>query len=126
MYTLITVLIIITCILLALIVLVQNSKGGGLASGLGSSNQIMGVRKTTDMLEKLTWGFGIALMVFCLFGTMMMPKGAENQEDSKLLEQVSNTAIPTTPAPAPQAPASATPPPAATNQPAATTTPAGQ
>ncbi|MFZ9942868.1 MAG: preprotein translocase subunit SecG [Bacteroidia bacterium] len=118
MYTLITVLIIITCLLLALIVLVQNSKGGGLASGLGSSNQIMGVRKTTDMLEKLTWGFGVALMVFCLFGTMMMPKGGENQEDSKLLEQVSNTAIPTAPAPAPQAPAANTPPPAANTPPA--------
>jgi preprotein translocase subunit SecG len=120
MYTLITVLIIITCLLLALIVLVQNSKGGGLASGLGSSNQIMGVRKTTDMLEKLTWGFGIALMVFCLFGTMMMPKGVESQEDSKLLEQVSNTAIPTAPALAPvnQAPAANTPPPATNTPPA--------
>ena len=109
MYTLITVLIIITCLLLALIVLVQNSKGGGLASGLSSSNQIMGVRKTTDMLEKLTWGFAVALMVFCLFGTMMMPKGAANQEESSIIEQVSNTAVPTAPqAPAaPQQPAAA-------------------
>ncbi|MFM7053949.1 MAG: preprotein translocase subunit SecG [Bacteroidota bacterium] len=108
MYTLITVLIIITCLLLALIVLVQNSKGGGLASGLSSSNQIMGVRKTTDMLEKLTWGFAVALMVFCLFGTMMMPKGTVNQEESTILEQVSNTAVPSVPA-NPQ-PASNTPP----------------
>lgn len=108
MYTLITVLIIITCLLLALIVLVQNSKGGGLASGLSSSNQIMGVRKTTDMLEKLTWGFAVALMVFCLFGTMMMPKGAVNQEESTILEQVSNTAVPS--APANPQPATNTPP----------------
>lgn len=109
MYTLITVLIIITCLLLALIVLVQNSKGGGLSSGLSSSNQIMGVRKTTDMLEKLTWGFAVALMVFCLFGTMMMPKGPANQEESSIIEQVSNTAVPTAPkAPAaPQQPAAA-------------------
>ncbi len=109
MYTLITVLIIITCLLLALIVLVQNSKGGGLASGMSSSNQIMGVRKTTDMLEKLTWGFAVALMVFCLFGTMMMPKGAANQEESSIIEQVSNTAVPTAPkAPSsPQQPAAA-------------------
>ena len=56
MYTLITVLLFITCILLILIVLVQNSKGGGLASNFQASNQIMGVRKTTDFLEKATWG----------------------------------------------------------------------
>jgi preprotein translocase subunit SecG len=73
MYTAITVFIIIICILLALVVLVQNSKGGGLASGFSSSNQIMGVRKTTDVLEKLTWGLAIALMVFSIAGTMVMP-----------------------------------------------------
>jgi len=57
MYTLVTVLLFITCILLVLIVLVQNSKGGGLASNFQSSNQIMGVRKTSDFLEKATWVF---------------------------------------------------------------------
>ena len=56
MYTAISVLIFIICVLLILIVLVQNSKGGGLASSFASSNQIMGVRKTTDFLEKATWG----------------------------------------------------------------------
>ena len=55
MYTAISVLIFIICVLLILIVLVQNSKGGGLASSFASSNQIMGVRKTTDFLEKATW-----------------------------------------------------------------------
>ena len=64
MYTLITVLLFITCILLILIVLVQNSKGGGLASNFQSTNQIMGVRKTTDFLEKATWTLVIALVVF--------------------------------------------------------------
>ena len=54
MYTAISVLIFIICVLLILIVLVQNSKGGGLASSFASSNQIMGVRKTTDFLEKAT------------------------------------------------------------------------
>ena len=47
---------------MCLIVLIQNSKGGGLASGFASSNQIMGVRKTTDFLEKATWTLA-ALMV---------------------------------------------------------------
>ncbi len=66
---LISVLIIIVCILLALIVLIQNSKGGGLSSSFASNNQIMGVRRTADVLEKTTWGFAIALFVLCLLGT---------------------------------------------------------
>jgi preprotein translocase subunit SecG len=55
MYILFTILIVIASVLLILLVLVQNSKGGGLAAGFSSSNQIMGVRKTTDFLEKATW-----------------------------------------------------------------------
>lgn len=55
MYIFITILIIIAAILMIFAVLVQKSKGGGLASGFASSNQIMGVRKTTDFLEKFTW-----------------------------------------------------------------------
>ena len=55
MYLFITILILIASIFLILIVLVQNSKGGGLASGFSSTNQIMGVRKTTDFVEKATW-----------------------------------------------------------------------
>ena len=66
---LISVLILIVCVLLALIVLVQNSKGGGLSSSFASNNQIMGVRRTADVLEKTTWGFAIALFVLCLLGT---------------------------------------------------------
>lgn len=55
MYIFITILILLASVLMILIVLVQKSQGGGLASGFSSSNQIMGVRKTTDFLEKTTW-----------------------------------------------------------------------
>ncbi len=55
MFTLISVLIVMVCILLVLVVLVQNSKGGGLAANFGASQQIMGVRRTADFLEKATW-----------------------------------------------------------------------
>ncbi len=55
MFQLVVVLLVIVAVLMCLIVLIQNSKGGGLASGFASSNQIMGVRKTTDFLEKATW-----------------------------------------------------------------------
>ena len=63
MYTLIIVLVILAAILMCGIVLIQESKGGGLASGFSSSNQIMGVRKTTDFLEKATWGLAITMVV---------------------------------------------------------------
>ena len=67
----ITALIILICIitvLLILIVLIQNSKGGGLTGEFGGlgSNQLMGVKKTTDLLEQITWGLGIAMMVLSL------------------------------------------------------------
>jgi len=64
-----SILIILVCALLILIVLVQNSKGGGLSSSFSSNNQIMGVRKTADFLEKTTWGFAIALFVLYLIAT---------------------------------------------------------
>lgn len=66
MLSLIIVLIAITCVLLGLVVLVQNSKGGGLASNFASSNQIMGVKKTTDFIEKATWTLAVVVMVLSL------------------------------------------------------------
>ncbi|MDR2474971.1 MAG: preprotein translocase subunit SecG [Bacteroidales bacterium] len=68
MYLFISILILILAILLVLIVLVQNSKGGGLASGFSSSNQIMGVRKTTDFLEKATWSLAAAVIALSIIG----------------------------------------------------------
>jgi len=59
-------LIVLVCIFLALIVLVQNSKGGGLTSTFGGGNQIMGVKKTADVLEKTTWILAAILVALCL------------------------------------------------------------
>jgi preprotein translocase subunit SecG len=67
MLTLIIILIILACLVLGFFVLIQNSKGGGLASNFAGSNQIMGVRKTADFLEKATWTLAFAVMVLCLF-----------------------------------------------------------
>jgi preprotein translocase subunit SecG len=74
-YILISVLVLITCVLLILIVLVQNSKGGGLASNFASNNQIMGVRKTTDFLEKATWTLAIVLVSLTLASSFVIPRG---------------------------------------------------
>jgi preprotein translocase subunit SecG len=65
MFSLCVVLIILACIVLAFVILIQNSKGGGLASNFAASNQIMGVRKTADVLEKTTWGVAAFIMVLC-------------------------------------------------------------
>jgi len=90
MYAFISVLILIASILLILIVLVQNSKGGGLASGFSSSNQIMGVRKTTDFLEKATWGLAGALVLFSVVITSFIPSSSNTQQ-SEIKEEVNKT-----------------------------------
>ena len=78
MYTFLIVLILIASILMVLAVLVQNPKSG-MASNFGASNQVMGVRQTTDFLEKFTWGMAVAILVLSLLATTAM--------DSHLVEQ---------------------------------------
>ena len=105
MYLLISVLIIIACVLLTLIVLVQNSKGGGLASNFASSNQVMGVRKTADFLEKATWTLAISLLVLSLLASLSIPRGVQETR-SALEDQLDRTpdptAMPVFPTPVPE------------------------
>lgn len=110
MYTFLVVLILIVCVLLAIVVLVQNSKGGGLAANFSAPNQIMGVRRTADFLEKATWWLAIILVVLSLAATASIPHHhAEDAIESEVT--VDNNVSPvatTTAAPAAQA-ADATP-----------------
>jgi preprotein translocase subunit SecG len=87
-YVFIGILIILTCVLLTLIVLVQSSKGGGLASNFSSSNQFMGVRKTADFLEKSTWTLAIALLLLSLFSIFVIPRGTKVQAGDTELEEL--------------------------------------
>ena len=80
MYTLITILIVIAAVLLTLLVLVQNSKGGGLASGFASGNQVMGAPKTADFLEKATWTL-ITIIFFLSIISVGFLKGKSSNED---------------------------------------------
>jgi preprotein translocase subunit SecG len=73
MYIACIVLIFIASVLLILAVLAQNPKGG-MAANFGASNAVMGVRQTTDFLEKSTWGLSIAILLLSLVATMTMPK----------------------------------------------------
>lgn len=65
----IVLLIVVVCILLALVILVQNPKGGGLATGFQGASQVGGVQKTADFLEKSTWYLVVVLFVLCLFSS---------------------------------------------------------
>lgn len=85
-----TILILITAILLALIVLVQNSKGGGLAAGFQSSNQIMGVRKTTDFLEKATWGLAFVMILLSIVVVGIQSNSKTVVNDSEIKEQAAD------------------------------------
>ena len=76
MYLLFVILMVIAALLMCFIVLIQNSKGGGLASGFSSSNAIMGVRKTTDFLEKATWGLAIFMVVMSIATAYVVPRSA--------------------------------------------------
>ena len=95
MYALITVLIFIVCVLLVLIVLVQNSKGGGLASNFQSSNQVMGVRKTADFLEKATWVLAGALLFLAVMGSAFIPRSESGIDQSRVQEQIETAVDPT-------------------------------
>lgn len=75
-YTLFVVLIVLVSILMVLIVLIQESKGGGLASNFSSTNSIMGVRKTTDIVEKITWGLAALMVVISVACAYVAPQAA--------------------------------------------------
>jgi preprotein translocase subunit SecG len=93
LYVLISVLILITCALLVLVVLVQNSKGGGLASNFSSSNQFMGVRKTADFLEKSTWTLAVVLLILSLFSIFIIPKhqNVAKTQESEIQKQINDS-----------------------------------
>ena len=87
MYTVLVVLIVILAILMCLVVLIQESKGGGLASSFSASNQIMGVRKTTDVIEKVTWGLAAAMVVLSVVSVFFIPKVATEESAMMQAEQ---------------------------------------
>lgn len=88
------ILILIISILLMGIVLIQNSKGGGLASGFSSSNQIVGVQRTTDFLEKGTWTLAIALLLLCLVSTALISSSEAPVVESEIADDINNEVIP--------------------------------
>lgn len=117
MYTFIIVLIILVSVLLIITVLAQNSKGGGLASGFSGAgtSQLMGVKRTSDLLEQITWGLAIALILLTLSTGFVLDTSGEQDINSVNIERAptrstlppvarpaDSTAGATQPAPTPQ------------------------
>src|SRR5205085_2835863 len=102
MLALFGVLIILASVILGLIVLIQNPKGGGLTGSLsGFSNQLMGVKQTTDVLEKGTWIFASVVGLLCLMSPAFIPKNAGSGSKNQELLNNMNTTVPAAPKAAP-------------------------
>lgn len=95
MFATVIILIVIVAVLLVLVILAQNSKGGGLSSQFGGSgaSQVMGVKKTGDLLEKLTWGFAIALIALTLSTKFLISGANEGGFTSPNIENAQDQVI---------------------------------
>ncbi|MET3978383.1 preprotein translocase subunit SecG [Mucilaginibacter sp. UYP25] len=116
MYLVLIIITIILCVLLGLIVLIQNPKGGGLASNFSGTSQLMGVQKTGDFLEKGTWVLAISIMVLSLMINVSVKDSSQKSSDPALLEQIKNDSKPkgtTAPVTVPLSQPAVTPAPAA-------------
>ncbi|MDD2960545.1 MAG: preprotein translocase subunit SecG [Muribaculaceae bacterium] len=117
-YILLTVLILIAALLLIGVVLIQKSKGGGLASNFQGANQIMGVKSATNFVEKATWGLAIIICVLSILSAFAAPRtlvqgtskvkaqAPQEQTSTAFPTEKATPAAPTTPA-TPVAPAPA-------------------
>jgi preprotein translocase subunit SecG len=96
MYTLIISLIIFFAVLLVLVVLAQNAKGGGLTSQFGgsSASNIIGVKKTGDLLEKLTWGFIISILVLSLVASTNFVTPQSQLPSNDIIEKAGEQSAP--------------------------------
>ena len=79
MYTSIVILVVLASILMCLIVLIQESKGGGLAADYSNNNQILGAPKTTNFIEKATWGLAAAMIVLSVISVAFLNNGSSNE-----------------------------------------------
>ena len=89
MFIAISILIIIASLLLTFVVLIQNSKGGGLAANFAAGNQTFGVRQTADFLEKATWTLAIIILALCILATAFTP--TRKQSDNAVLQKLEQT-----------------------------------
>lgn len=99
-----SILTIIVCVLLILVILVQNSKGGGIQSQFGAATQIMGVKRGTEFIEKATWGLAIALIILSVIMTpkSSMISGSSDDENGSIAKRKAQSAVSIPQQPIPQ------------------------
>ena len=95
-FTILTILVLVASALITLVVLLQNGKGGGLASNFVAGNQTFGVRQTADILEKITWGLAAFVLVVAIVTSFTLNKGTSTLDITEKIEME---------APAPEFPA---------------------
>lgn len=104
MIILFLILIVIASVTLGFVILIQNPKGGGLSGNVGGlSNQFMGVKQTTDVLEKGTWLFASIIGLLALVSTLFLKGGTSSGTDNSIIQKVNtstSTAVPAAPTPA--------------------------
>lgn len=108
MFTLLISLIVLFSVLLIILILVQNPKGGGISGEFGSAGatQMFGVQKTGDLVEQLTWGFSIAILALVLITNFTVSSGSADATQSVNVEKAATKTVPAAPAPiAPATPA---------------------
>jgi preprotein translocase subunit SecG len=88
MYGFFAILIVLAGILMVGVVLIQNSKGGGLAANFTSGNQILGARQTTDFIEKFTWYLVAIMFVLCFAASAAIPRSTVKAQRSVVQERV--------------------------------------
>ncbi len=99
MFLFISILVIIACVLLTLVVLIQNPKGGGIAANFIAPQQIMGAKRSTDVVEKATWVLAIILISFSLLSNFFRPTGETETvtKESRIKENTENAQAPAQP-----------------------------
>lgn len=94
LFTILTVLVIIAAILLVLVVLLQSGKGDGMASNFIAGNQAFGVRKTADILEKVTWGLVTFILVVSIISSFTLGTTGVDVDVTNKIENTSTEQIP--------------------------------
>ena len=97
-FIILSVLIVLAAILLIAVVLLQNSKGDGMASNFVAGNQTFGVRQTADILEKITWGLVAFILVISVVSSFTMGSRKGQIDVTDKIETVAPDAQPEFPA----------------------------
>ena len=109
LFIILTVIALIASVLLTLVVLLQNGKGGGLASNFTAGNQTFGVRQTADILEKITWSLVVVIFVITVIASFTTGKSGKSGEDiTNEVENISSSQLPEFEAPSTPADGAAT------------------